>query len=92
MIIENKEYIKLKIKEKLFYYFISDVDLDKKRILDLKDRVVLINDIYLDFIKYMSDEYKVKKIIDINKFKEENIYYEIEENNILFNLIEGRIY
>ena len=91
MIIENKEYIKLKIKEKLFYYFISDVDLDKKRILDLKDRVVLINDIYLDFIKYLSDKYKVIKIIDINKFKEDYILFEID-SNILFNLIEGRIY
>ena len=100
MIIENKEYIKINIKEKLYYYLILDFkdlvnkDLNNNKDLDLFDKKInkLENKIFRNFINYLSKEYKINKIKDLNNFKEEFIYYEINKNNILLDLIEEVLY
>ena len=87
MRIDNKEYIKLNIKESLYYYIIKDYENLKDIDLNKVERKI-----YLDFIKYISKEYKIKLIKEINNFKEDLIYYEINKNNILLNIIEDNIY
>jgi hypothetical protein len=82
MEIEKIEYLKLRIRESLYFYILKDysnlknIDINK---IEIK--------IYLDFINYLSKEYKKK---DIENIKEDYIYFEIE--SILFNIIEDNIY
>jgi len=88
MIIDNKEYIKLKIREILYYYILKDYD-DLKSNIDNKK---IENKIYINFIRYLSKKYNIKKIIEINDFRDEIIYNEINVENILFDIIEECIY
>jgi len=88
MIIENREYIKLNIKENLYFYFLIDKNLKFNKEIMIK----LENKIYFKFLEYLSINYKLEKIIDINNIKEEFIYFEINENKILLDIIENNIY
>jgi len=87
MIIENKEYIKIRIKENLYFYYLKDKDLkfNDKNILSLE------NKIYFKFLEYIEKEYKLK-IEEINNLKEDIIYFEINNKNILLDIIENNIY
>ena len=87
MIIENKEYIKIRIKENLYFYYLKDKDLkfNDKNILSLE------NKIYFKFLEYIEKEYKLK-IKEINNLKEDIIYFEINNKNILLDIIEDNIY
>ena len=97
MRIENKIYIIDKIRENIYYYFLVDKDLirelnKEKKIKEVDYFFILeekVNKIYLDFIKYLEGEYKIK-IEDINNFREDYIYYEIDR--ILGDIIEDNIY
>ena len=92
MRIENKEYIKLNISENLYFYIIKDYENLKYLISEKNFKLKNIErKIYFKFLEYIEKEYNLK-IKEINNIKEDLIYYEIKENNILFNIIEDLIY
>ncbi len=88
MNIDKKSYIKLNIKENLFFYFLKDDDLNKELILNKKLLMNLVNKIYDKFLIYLSEKYNKKCVNNI----EDYIYYEINIENILFNIIEDIIF
>ena len=92
MNIENDDYVMLNIKESVYFYLLNDLELrnkifDNRYINNIKKEVLKL------FIVYLEVNYnKNKRIVDLNKFKDDFIYYVINEENILLNLIENVIY
>ena len=90
MRIANKEYIDLEIERNLNYYILQDI-VNLKHLTDDNHKEQVEIDIYEAFIKHLEQKYSCE-ITDIERFKEDIIYFEIQNENILFNLIEQELY
>ena len=90
MEIGNLKYINLNIESNLYYYYlIENVELFNKFNINNIDNIKC--KVLKKFFNHLEEKYKCK-IKNIEDFKWDYIYYEIEIKNVLFDLIEEVIY
>ena len=85
MRIKKESYIRLRIKEELYYYFLIDINYFKE--LEFSE-----DNIY-EKLKEIEDKIYIRFINNIDNFLEKEIYKKLDgELSILGDIIEGVIY